>query len=77
MDLLSALLTGHFQPIPGKNRIGYGKRAGKLRLTREESRRRSLAGERERERFNRETAKKFIEACPARLAEWKRRQRAA
>lgn len=54
-----------------------GTRAKKLRLTRQQSRRRSMAGEKEREALNREIARKYIEAHPARLAEWKRRNRAA
>jgi hypothetical protein len=51
----------------------HGTRTKKIRAPENEARARSMAGEREREKFNRETAMAFIKADPRRLAEWKRR----
>ncbi len=63
----AALIDGRQQ---ASNR---GSRCRKLRLSREESRRRSMAGMRRREEINRANAMAFIAEHPARQAEYERR----
>jgi len=53
-------------------RSNRGSRCRKLRLTREESRRRSLAGMRRREEINRHNAEIFIAEDPLRAAAYAR-----
>jgi hypothetical protein len=58
---------------PELARSNRGSRCRKLRLTREQSRRRSMAGMRRREEINRHNAALFIEEDPRRASEYARR----
>jgi hypothetical protein len=67
----SATFSALLDPLPAPS--NRRSRCRKLRLTRDQSRARSIAGTRRREEINRHNAEMFIEEDPRRANEYARR----
>jgi hypothetical protein len=70
----SAAFAAFIDSVAHVDRSSKGSRCRKLRLSRAESKRRSMAGMIRREQINRHNAIAFIEEDPRRLAEYRRRR---